>query len=82
MAGTYTVSVSAAGKSTSYQVEVKDYTLDSIEIEATDDDKTFYLYSSIDFSNIVVKGIYKHPTNNTTTKRTVNNSDVEFVVKV
>lgn len=79
--GTYTVSVSIAGISTSYTVEVKDYTLDSIEVEATKDDKTFYLYSAIDFSNIVIKGVYKHPIKEITNKKVLSNSDVEFVVK-
>ena len=79
-AGTYTVKVTCQGKETSYNVTVKEYVFDGIEVDTTNAKLDYYIYSVYDFSDVVVNSLYKHPVTGEVTKKALNNADVAFNV--
>lgn len=78
--GPYPVYIKQGSYLTMYLVSVVDYTLESIEVDTTNFDTTLPLYSTFDFSSVVVKANYKNPADSTTNSEVVDHADVTFTV--
>lgn len=79
-AGTYTVTVSCSGKTTTFTVEVKNDVLDSVVADA-DSLGTFTRYATPSFDSVKVSAVYKNAVSGTSRSVAVENKDVSFVIK-
>ncbi len=78
-AGTYTVTVTFEGKSTTYSVEVKNLVLKSVS--ATVASKDFHYGDSLAAADLTVKATYTNPVDNTDSEVTLSAEDYTFEVK-
>ncbi len=78
--GPYPVYIRQGSYLTMYLVTVVDYSLDSIEVDTTNFDTTLPVYSTLDFSSVVVKAKYLNPADKTTRVDTLDLSSVTFTV--
>lgn len=78
--GSYPVYIVQGSYLTMYLVKVADYSLESIEVDTTNFDTNLPLYSTFDFSDIVVKGNYKNPADSTISSSIIDHEYVTFTV--
>ena len=78
--GSYFVYASYGTLLDMYVVKVKDYSLESIETDLSEFTTTLPQYSTLDFSNVVVKGNYKNPVDLTVSSSEIDHEYVTFTV--
>ncbi len=78
--GSYPVYIVQGSYLTMYLVKVANYSLESIEVDTANFNTTLPLYSTFDFSDVVVKGNYKNPVDSTVSSSVIDHEYVTFTV--
>ena len=78
--GSYPVYIVQGSYLTMYLVKVANYSLESIEVDTANFNTTLPLYSTFDFSDVVVKANYKNPVDSTVSSSVIDHEYVTFTV--